>query len=115
MHNTVSREIRLNCVKHSNHDLEDAVSQLVLCIAAKTTVNKVVAGHIKGMLKENQTYVSFNCTKVDVVNKKSSHHYKNYRFKQPVLYLGVILFGNTEEGIEKCVDECIKTKLTPFL
>jgi hypothetical protein len=110
----VSKKIPLKPDAYNTVDIEAAISKTILCIAAETAVNKVVVGHIKGLLKEGNVYVTFNCTKVDVVLKSTSDNYYNYIFLRPVLYLEVILLVKSKEDIEQIVDACICTSLSSY-
>lgn len=115
MHKTVSKTIPLNCRDIINNlEIEAVISDAILCLASRTAIKGIIAGHIKGLLSEDNIFVTYNCTRPDNLIKTVSSGYEKHHFSQPIFYLEVILFGITEEEIVKHLNECFTELFKKF-
>lgn len=109
MHNsasiTVSFEER---VAASQDEQLNSVSDLLICIAEKVSVNDVVPGHIKAVVTGKEGYVSFNCTKPGVVVRHSSFDAEAIIPTNALIHVEVILIGFSKENIKTYLDDCLK-------
>lgn len=109
MHNSVSITVsfRENTTA-SQDEMLNSISDLLMCIADKVSINEVVPGHIKAVITGKEGYISYNCTRPGVVNRRVSNGTKVIVPTNPLVHLEIILIGFSKEQIKTHLDDCLK-------
>ena len=111
MHNSASITLTFKeSAATSPGGLLESVSDLLICIAEKVSVNDVVPGHIKAVVTGKEGYVSFNCTRPGVVLRHSSIEDEAIIPTNALIHVEVILIGFSKEIIKTYLADCLNER-----